>query len=95
MPDKPDEKPPLASQVFGNEHAPFLYLDGATTFSYANGIVGVTIAAATYAHSAAAGEATMQGVAVAHLRMSVPAAEKLRDTIDRALLLAAQPRGSS
>jgi hypothetical protein len=67
--------------------APFLYFDGAPNFGISNGIVNVTLEAVRF--SAVDHEIVPDRVIVAHLRMSIPAAQALKMALEKALLLAA------
>jgi hypothetical protein len=67
--------------------APFLYFDGAPNFGVSNGIVNVTLEAVRF--SAVDHEIVPDRVIVAHLRMSIPAAQALKMALEKALLLAA------
>ena len=73
-------------------HAPFLYLDIATNFGCNNGIVNVTLEAVRYMSTGP--KITLDRVVVAHLRMSIPAANSLKAALDGALLLASPAAGS-
>jgi len=73
--------------------APYIYFEGAPNFGFTNGIINVTLAANR--HLLTDGAPVSEVVATAQLRCNVPAALELRNVLDAALLLAAQPQGSA
>ena len=73
--------------------APYIYFEGAPNFGFTNGIINITLAANR--HLLKDGAPVRDVVATAHLRCNVPAALELRNALDAALLLAAQPQGSA
>jgi hypothetical protein len=86
--DTPDthskESAPPLSDV---PHAPFIFFEGTPGFGTLNGVINITLTT----HRTLAGpdgHVTTDQVVVAYLRGSIPAARILRDSIDRALLLA-------
>ena len=92
MTDKPDIKPPSPGalpdlSISGSIHAPFLYFEDASAFGHLNGIIQVTLEAMKIYPSIAQG-VTRERVAVAHLRMNIPATRSLITALERALLLA-------
>jgi hypothetical protein len=98
MADNPD---PLAVQHASREvtvkdaaHAPVIYFDICPTFGLNNGVVSLMLAVGLVLPTAGGGTLT-RPAAAAHLRCSVAAARQLRDTIDKALLIAAPPEGQA
>jgi hypothetical protein len=87
--------PSRADAVSGvaSAHAPFLYFDGAPTFGFSAGIVSITLEALRF--MSVGPQVTRDRVIVAHLRMSLPAAQSLKEAIDGALLMARPAAGSS
>jgi hypothetical protein len=73
--------------------APYIYFEGAPNFGFTSGVINVTLAANR--HLLMDGAPVRAVVATAHLRCNVPAAVELRNALDAALLLAAQPQGST
>ena len=71
----------------GSANAPFIYFETAPVSGYHHGIIRVTLEAARVMNAQGEG-VFVDRVLVGHLRMSVPAAQSLRDAIDRALLMA-------
>jgi hypothetical protein len=67
--------------------APIIYFEGVPTCGYNNGIVNLLLAVGVVLPTPD-GRTITEPVAVAHLRCNVIAAQALRDTIDKALLLA-------
>jgi hypothetical protein len=67
-------------------NAPILFVEGAPSFGFSNGIVNITIAAAR--HLPAGDDLATDYVAVAHLRCTIPGAIDLKNAIDAALLMA-------
>jgi len=70
-------------------HAPIVYFEGAPNFGNANGTINVTLAVARYLPEGS--QIASDLVAVASLRCNVQAATELRNALDRALALAANP----
>jgi hypothetical protein len=68
--------------------APVIYFDFVPTFGFNNGVVNLMLAVGLVMPTTDGGALT-ESAAVAHLRCNVPAAVQLRDTINKALLLAA------
>jgi hypothetical protein len=96
MPDAADKPEPAAPQkltVTDSGIAPYIYFEGAPNFGFANGIIGITLAANR--HLLKDGAPVTDAVAIAHLRCNVPAAIELRNALDGALLLAARTQGSA
>jgi hypothetical protein len=81
----PKEPPHPLSDV---PHAPFIFFEGTPGFGVLNGVINITLTAHRTLVGADGNVSTDQ-VVVAYLRGSIPAARILRDSIDRALLLAA------
>lgn len=75
-------------------HAPFLYFEEAATFGVANGVLQITLEAASI-HGADGATVVNERIIVAHLRMNVPAARALKAAIESALLLANAPQSSA
>ena len=73
--------------------APYIYFEGAPNFGFTKGVINVTLAANR--HLLTDGAPVRDVVATAHLRCNVPAAVELRNALDAALLLAAQPQGGA
>jgi hypothetical protein len=97
MADNPD--PPAAQgpviPVSDAPHAPFIFYEWAPAFGFTNGVVNITLAA-NRTWIGKDGVAMNEQVAVAYLRGNVQAALSLRDSIDKALLLAAPvPQGKT
>ena len=90
MADNPETYPKegAIAPMFDAPHAPFVFYEGTPAFGVLNGVINVTLAAhRTLAHPD--GTVATEQVVVAYLRGSILAARTLRDSIDRALLLAA------
>jgi hypothetical protein len=91
--DNPDKEPKegaglTAPPLIDVAHAPVIFFEGTPGFGYLNGVVNVTLAV----HRTLVrpdGTVFTDQVVVGYLRGSIPAARSLRDSIDRALLLAA------
>jgi hypothetical protein len=88
--DNPDAhaKDGAIAPMIDDPHAPFIFYEGTPAFGVLNGVINITLAA----HQTLArpdGTVATEQVVVAYLRGSVLAARILRDSIDRALLLAA------
>jgi hypothetical protein len=92
MADNPDPRPaqPIIP-VSHAPHAPFIFYEGAPAFGFTNGVVNITLSA----NRASVGPNGIvnEQVVVAYLRGNVQAALSLRDSLDKALLLAA-PTGA-
>jgi hypothetical protein len=71
--------------------APIIYFDGVPTLGFNNGIVNLMLAVGLILPTKD-GQVLARSVAVAHLRCNAAAALQLRDSIDKALLLAAPTR---
>ena len=96
MSDKPDNPAPAAPPnltVRDPSGAPHVFFDGAPTFGFSNGIVGITLAASR--HLLTDGAPVADAVAVAYLRCNIPAAIELRNALDKALLAASKPQGAT
>ena len=90
-----DDPSPAASHDPGKEIttkdgplAPIIYFDGVPTIGFNNGIVSLLLAVGLILPTKG-GQVLGQSVAVAHLRCNAAAALQLRNSIDKALLLAA------
>jgi hypothetical protein len=97
MADNPEARPaqvPLIP-VSDTPHAPFIFYEWAPAFGFTNGVVNLTLAA-NRTWVGPDGAALNEQVVVAYLRGNVQAALSLRDSIDKALLLAAPaPEGKT
>ena len=88
MTDKSIPKVPNVQIIPVNDiGAPFIYFDNAQTFGINSGVVHVTLDATRFL-SQNDKESARSRVAVAHLRMSLPAAVQLRRALDGAILAA-------
>jgi hypothetical protein len=89
MVDNPEAGPTPGKEITIGDavRAPIIYFDNAPTCGYGNGIINVMLAAGLVLPTADGGTVS-HGVAVAHLRCNLAAAAQLRDTIDKALLIA-------
>jgi hypothetical protein len=67
--------------------APVIYFEAVPTFGFNNGVVNMMLAVGLILPTNDGGTLT-EPVAAAHLRCNAAAAMQLRDTIDKALLLA-------
>ena len=74
--------------AIASAHAPFLYFDSAPTFGHVNGIIRVTLEATRDMPTNTEQRVGSDRVVVAHLRMTIPAAQSLKAAIEGALLLA-------
>jgi hypothetical protein len=76
-------------------HAPTIFYEWAPAFGFTNGVVNLTLAA-NRTWIGQDGAVVNEQVVVAHLRGNVQAALSLRDSLDKALLLAAStPEGQA
>ncbi len=96
MTKAPDEKSPVPLEIpqisiDASAHAPLLYFEEASAFSFMNGIVRITLEAVRIYPNSPKEGVTMERIAVAHLRMNAQAALALKGAIDGALLLATPP----
>ncbi|WP_145145280.1 hypothetical protein [Roseomonas gilardii] len=74
---------------------PLIFLDETAEFGHYSGIVHVTLVQVQF-YRGEDSHVAHEKVPVAQLRMSVPAARVLRDTLDKALLMAnGKPEGHS
>ena len=92
MADDPDNPGPdihvvRKTVVVDEPHAPIIFFDEATNFAAYNGIVSVTVTAVRSMPDSKGGIANDQ-IVVAYLRSNMRGAKALRDSLDRALLLA-------
>jgi hypothetical protein len=92
MADEPDSPGPeihvaRKTVVVDAPHAPIIFFDEATNFAAYNGIISVTLAAVRSIPDSKGGIANDQ-IVVAYLRSNMRGAKALRDSLDRALLLA-------
>ena len=98
MSEKTDPKSPVITEnipshagqisAVASAHAPFLYFEASPTYGCLNGIIQITLEASRLL--IADGLPVTDRVIIAHLRMSVPAANALKASIDGALGLVAQ-----
>jgi hypothetical protein len=86
-PEAPPAQVP-AIAVSDTPHAPFIFYEWAPAFGFTNGVVNLTLAAGR-TWIGPNGTAMNEQVVVAYLRGNIQAALSLRDSIDKALLLAA------
>ncbi len=89
MADNPDACPKEGTiiPIIDVPHAPFIFFEGAPAFGFTNGVVNITLSAnRTWAGPSGI---VNEQVVVAYLRGNVQAALGLRDSLDKALLLAA------
>jgi hypothetical protein len=98
MSDQPNVTAPILQVVprlevsdVASAHAPFLYIDGAPAWAYNTGIIGVTLEAIRLMTGEQ--QPRQERVVVAHLRMSIPAAQALKAAIDGALFAAMPTAG--
>jgi len=73
-------------------HAPTIFYEWAPAFGFTNGVVNLTLAA-NRTWIGQDGAVANEQVVVAHLRGNVQAALSLRDSLDKALLLAGANAG--
>lgn len=74
--------------------APIIYIDGTSNCGFGNGVVNVTLVVNRFLPRADGGVTTATFAAV-HIRCHLAAAVELRNTLDRAILMAASPSGHS
>jgi hypothetical protein len=101
--EKTDVKPPVVTEnipshvgqisAVASAHAPFLYFQASPTYGCLNGIIQITLEASRLL--IVDGLPVTDRVIIAHLRMSVPAANALKASIDGALGLLAQSQTRS
>lgn len=72
-------------------HAPVLFIDGCLNYGVRHGVVNMTLG--TERAIATGGTIQNDILVTAHLRMSIPAAQALRTSLDNALLLAMEASG--
>jgi hypothetical protein len=84
---RPAQDPTKDVTIGDAVRAPIIYFENAPTCGYGNGIVNLMLAASVVLPTADGGTVS-QAIAVAHLRCNLAAAAQLRDTIDKALLIA-------
>jgi hypothetical protein len=99
MADNPDamatHEPGKETAVKDAVRAPVIYFDGVPTFGFNNGIVNLMLAVGLILPTRDGGIVT-ELVAAAHLRCNIAAAAQLRDTIDKAMLIASPvPEGKA
>ena len=91
---KPQPQPVAPpAPLIENVAAPFLYFDRCPNFGYNEGICNVTLEATRF--SAVGQVVASERVQVAHLRMSRTAALRLKDAIDKVLLMGQPVSGSA
>lgn len=74
--------------------APIIYIDGTSNCGFGNGVVNLTLVVNRFLPRADGGVSTAT-FAAAHIRCHLAAAVELRNTLDRAILMAAPPSGRS
>ena len=97
MADNPDTRPAQVPVIPVSDapNAPFIFYEWAPAFGFTNGVVNITLAA-NRTWVGKDGVAQNEQTVVAHLRGNVRAALSLRDSLDKALLLAAPaPEGKT
>jgi hypothetical protein len=91
--DRPKSSAPdVVISVADIPHAPFVFYDGAPSFGYVNGVINITLAAGR-SWVGSDGKIVNDHVVTAYLRGNVVAAINLRDSLDKAILLAQQTPG--
>jgi len=75
-----------AISAIASANAPFIYIDGVPNYGVNHGVMNLTLEALRFQPGGQAG-VLVDRVIVAHLRMSLPAAESLRAAIDAAFAL--------
>ncbi len=95
-PDRPKSPAPDAAviSVADIPHAPFVFYEGAPSFGHVNGIINITLAAGR-SWVGPDGKIVNDHVVTAYLRGNVVAAINLRDSLDKAILLAQQTTGAA
>jgi hypothetical protein len=90
MADNPEARPAQVPVIPVSDipHAPFIFYEWAPSFGVTNGVVNITLAA-NRSWIRPDGVVLNEHVVVAYLRGNVQAALGLRDSLDKALLLAA------
>jgi hypothetical protein len=90
MTEKPNPSPTEATVIPVSDvpHAPFIFYEWTPSFGFTNGIINITLAA-NRSWVGRDGSIVNEQVAVAYLRGNVQAALGLRDSLGKALLLAA------
>jgi hypothetical protein len=95
MAHNPDPPQVPVIPVSDAPNAPFIFYEWAPAFGFMNGVVNITLAA-NRVWVGKDGVAQNEQTVVAHLRGNVQAALSLRDSLDKALLLAAPaPEGKT
>jgi hypothetical protein len=93
MADNPDTRPQeIMIPVSDTAHAPFVFYENAPAFGVTNGVVNITLSA-NRTWIGPNNTVMNEQVVVAYLRGNILAAKGLRDTIDKALLLASPTQG--
>ena len=88
-----DAKTTLSIESFSLQTAPILYFDSVPICGNNKGMVSLTLCADLTAPSQSGQTIDTSPRVVAHLRCTPASARRLRDTIDRTLLLAAETQG--
>ena len=95
MEDDRDERSKTASLPLsqaGSATAPFIFVDGAGTFGFNDGVANITLEAIT--HVSGDDSVITERRVVAHLRMGVKGLASLKKAIEAIELMAHSPRGS-
>jgi hypothetical protein len=79
-------------RVSDEPHAPVIYFDATPACGHYNGVVGITLSA-DLARAVDGPEITVAHTVVAYLRTNLPGARALRESLDRAILLATPATG--
>ncbi|WP_131114239.1 hypothetical protein [Lichenihabitans psoromatis] len=82
----------LATQVTDDPHAPLIFFDAAPACGHYGGIVAITLAV-DLARTIEPSEITVRHTVIAYLRTNVQGAKALRESLDRAILLATPTAG--
>ena len=80
---------------FGSPDGPMIYFDIASNSSTNDGIISVTLIARRAYPTTGRVRIDSDYVAVGYLRCGLEAARNLRDSIDKALLVAAESKGAA
>lgn len=91
------EEPPhvLATRRVSDEpHAPVIFFDSTPACGHYNGVIGITLSV-DLARIVDGSDITVAHTVIAYLRTNVSGARALRESLDRALLLASPSSGQS
>ena len=86
---------PIGLETTDVGHAPFIAFDGAPVLGFADGTVRITLTALRSIPAFVPGGVQDSLVVVGYLRCGIDAATALRNNLDKALLLAAEPHGQT